>query len=171
MVHFLYSLITFFVALFFIALGVFGILVQSSDIIRSEVIGFIIEDTLFLSLFGFISIVVGIAIIFYLVSTFKKRYFKIKSKSNNAYFLDENIFQDCLKDYWKRLFPKQEIPNQVIIKKNKIQVIADLPYVPVEQQKELVTQIDRDLKDLFTKLLGYYQDYTISISFKSEADQ
>lgn len=169
MIHIFYSLITFIIALFFIILGALAIMVQASHDIRSEVIGFILEDTMFLSLFGIASLLIGIAIVFYLIASFKRRYFKIKSKNNNAFYLDENLFQDYMKSYWKQLFPKQDVPNHVVLKKNKVMITADLPYVPEPQQKALLARIDRDLKDIFIRLLGYRQEYVVSISFQSEA--
>lgn len=169
MSHFLYSFITFIIALFFIVLGFLGILIQTSDTIRSEVIGFIIEDTLLLSIFGFAFVLVGIAIVFYLLASLKKRYYKIKSSESKVYFLDEQLFQNYLKTYWKQLFPQHTIPSQVLLKRNKIQVIADLPYVPENQQKALIQRIDQDLKDLFHRVIGYKKKYIISISFQPEA--
>lgn len=168
MTHFFYSLIVFIIALFFIMIGLLGMMVQASHNIRSEVVSFILEDTLFLSLFGMASILIGIALVFYLTTGLKKRYVKIKSSNNNAFYLDESLFQDYMKNYWKQLFPSQDIPNHVILKKNKVLITADLPYVPDSQQKALLTRIDRDLKDLFTRFLGYRQEYVVSISFQTE---
>ncbi len=168
MIHFFYSLITFIVALFFIVLGVLAILLQVSFNVRSEVISFILEDQLLLSFFGIACILIGFAIVSYLMTSFKKRYIKIKSKDNHAFYLDENLFQDYMKSYWKQLFPNQEIPNHIVLKKNKVLITADLPYVPDAQQKALLSRIDHDLKDVFKRLLGYHREYIVSISFQSE---
>lgn len=171
MIHFLYSFVVFIVALFFILLGLFGIMIQASHQIRSEVISFILEDSFLLSLFGIASILIGVAIVFHLAAGFRKRYIKIKSKNQQAFYLDENIFQDCMKGYWKQLFPSQDIPNHVVLKKNKVFITADLPFVPAAEQKALLTRIDNDLKDLFSRFLGYRQEYVISISFQNDAAQ
>lgn len=169
MIHFFYLLITFIIALFFIILGVLAVMVQASSDIRSEIISFILEDNMFISLFGAASILIGIALVFYLMTSFKKRYFKIKSKNNSAYYLDESLFQDYMKSYWKQLFPKNDIPSHIVLKKNKVFITADLPYVPEAQQKALLTRIDRDLKDIFTRLLGFHQNYIIKLSFQDAA--
>jgi hypothetical protein len=169
MIHFFYSLITFIIALFFVMVGLLGLMIQFSTNIRAEVVGFIYEDTLFLSLFSLASLLIGIAIVFSLLASFKKRYIKIKSKNNHAFYLDESLFQDYMKSYWNQLFPKQDIPNHVVLKKNKVLITADLPYIPEAQQKALLTRIDQDLKEMFTHLLGYRQEYVISISFQNEA--
>ncbi len=168
MIHFFYSFIIFILALFFVVLGLLSFMVQASQGIRSEVIGFIIEDTVFLFLFGIVSLLIGLAIIFYLITSFKKSYVKIKSKNNHTFYLDESIFQDYLKSYWKQLFPKNDIPNHIVLKKKKVLIAADLPHVPVSQQKALLIRIDKDLKDIFTRLLGYHQEYEITLSFQSE---
>lgn len=168
MAHFFYSLITFVVALFFVIFGLLSFMVQASQSIRSEVVLFMLEDTIFLFLFGTVSLLIGIAIVFYLIAGFKKRYVKIKSQNNHAFYLDESVFQDYLKSYWKQLFPKNDIANHIVLKKNKVLISSDLPYVPSSQQKALLIRIDRDLKDLFTRLLGYQQNYVITLSFQSE---
>lgn len=168
MIHFLYSLVAFIIALFFIMLGSLSIMVQASHDIRSEVISFILEDKLFLSLFGIALILIGSAIIFYISTGFKKKYIRIKSSGSNVYYLDENIFQDSMKKYWKQLFPSKEIPHQITLKKNKVLITADLPYVPESEQKALLTRIDKDLKELFSHFLGYSREYVVSISFQSE---
>jgi predicted membrane protein len=164
---FFYKLITFIIALFFIVIGIFAILVQASSSIRSDVISFILDDTLFLALFGFISLLVGVAIVFYLLSSFRKRYHTVKSDAG-AFYLDESLFQDYMENYWKQLFPNQNIPTHVNLKKNNVQITADLPFVPEAQQKELLSHIDRDLKEIFHEILGYKQNYVISISFQPE---
>ena len=93
---------------------------------------------------------------------------KVESSDNHAFYLEEGIFQDYLKSYWKQLFPKHDIPNYILLKKNKLQISADLPYVPEAQQKTLLNRIHRDLKHILTQILGYQQKYVISISFKDE---
>jgi hypothetical protein len=168
MTHFFYILFIFIVGLFFLIIGFLSILIQTSVSIRSDFVSFILEDSFFLSLFGITCLLIGAAIVFYLMTSFKKRYVKIKSQKNNAYYLDESLFEDYMKNYWKQLFPKNDIPNHVTIKKNKVLITADLPYVPETQQKALLSRIDNDLKDLFSRLLGYHQKYIISISFENE---
>lgn len=167
MINFFYVLITLVIALFFIGLGLIGVLIQASSNIRADVITFILEDHLFILISAIASLLIGAAIIFYVITGFGKRYHQIKS-DKGSFYLDESLFEDYMKNYWKQLFPKQEVPNHVLVKKNKVQITADLPYVPENQQKALLARIDRDLKDIFHRLLGYKQEYVISISFQSE---
>lgn len=171
MIPFFYSLITFIIGLFFVMVGLLGFSIQASTSIRTEVVSFIFEDTVFISLFGILSLLMGIAIIFSFITSFKKRSFKIKSKNNNTFALDESLFQDYIKNYWRQLFPKHDIPSQVTLKKNKVLISADLPYVPDSQQKALLGRIDRDLKDLLTRVIGYPREYVVSISFQSEVNE
>lgn len=169
MIPFFYSLISWVIALFFIIIGFLSILIQASTDVRSEFVTFILEDSFFISLFGLCSILVGAGIIFYLSASLKKRYMKIKSSSNKAFYLEDTLFQDYMNAYWKEMFPQQEIPSQVTIKKNKVMVTADLPYIPELEQKTLISRIEQDLKELFQNVLGYHQEYTISLHFPKKA--
>jgi len=169
MVSFFYSLISWVIALFFILLGFLSILIQASTDVRSEFVSFILEDSFFISLFGLCSLLIGAGVIFYLSTSLKKRYIKIKSSSNKAFYLEDTLFQDYMHTYWKEMFPQQEIPSQVTIRKNKVMVTADLPYIPEHEQKTLISRIEEDLKELFQNVLGYHQEYTISLHFPKEA--
>ncbi|MBS4170801.1 Uncharacterized protein NEOC95_001537 [Neochlamydia sp. AcF95] len=166
--QFFYPLLTFAISLFFIVLGLLSILVQASQHVRSEFVAFIERDQLFLSLFGIGCLAIGVAIIFYLRTNLKKSYLKINSKDNHAYFLDENIFQEYMHDYWKQLFPKEEVPSSILIKKNKVVITADLPYIPSAKQKALMARINDDVKEMLVRLLGYQQEYVLSLSFQKE---
>lgn len=167
--HFFYSLISFIVGLFFILLGVVGILVPWSPEVRSHLVRFIQEDSVFIFLFGLGLLIIGLAIATFVILSTRKRYYEIRS-GENLVKIDEALFQDYLNIYWKQLFPKYEIPNRVALKKNKIYVTADLPYIPDSQQKALIERIERDLNDIFTRIIGYSHEYVISISFQ-EAPQ
>lgn len=168
--HFLYSLISFFVGLFFILLGVIGILLPWSPTVRSLFIRFIQEGSLLIFLFGLGFLIIGTAIAVYVIFSSRKRYYEIRS-GENLTMIDEALFQEYLNTYWKQLFPKYDIPNRVTLKKNKIQVTADLPSIPDSQQKALIERIERDLNDIFTRILGYTDDYVISISFQPESEK
>jgi hypothetical protein len=167
--HFFYSLISFIVALFFILLGIVGILLPWAPGVKSSIVNFIQEDGLFIFLFGLGLTIIGAAIATYIILSTRKRYYEIRS-GDNLTTIDESLFQDYLNTYWKQLFPKFEIPNRVILKKNLIHVSADLPYIPDSQQKVLIERIEKDLNDIFNRILGRRHEYVISISFQPETD-
>lgn len=167
MKNFFYFSISFIIAIFFILLGIVGLLLPWSSEIRTNIVQFFLEDFLYITLFSLGLVIAGIAIIINVLFSARKHYYEIKSGSN-SFAIDEALFQDYLNTYWKQLFPKIEIPNRVVLKKNKIHVAADLPYVPLDQQKDLLKRIEKDLSDIFNRIFGYRNEYIISISFQEE---
>ncbi len=95
----------------------------------------------------------------------KYTYFCLKSIPNPIW-IDETIILNYVENYWKVIFPKRIISNRVILKKNKIFLSTDLPYVPRYEQKELISKVQKDLGDIFSRMLGYKEDFTFSASFQ-----
>jgi len=165
MLHFIYSLISFLIAIFFILLGVIAILIPWSTNIRHEVIGTIAEHSIAISLFGLCFLAIGVAVVVNILLASKPKYYQF-TIGNNFVYIDEKIVQRYLSEYWKELFAGHEIPNRITLKNNQIDVVADLPYVPPAQQEELLTKIQNELTDLFSDLLGYRQQFNLSVSFQ-----
>lgn len=168
--HFLYSLISFIIALFFILLGIIGIILPWSPDVRSHIVNFIFEDSVFIFLFGLGFFFIGTAIVVNIIVSSRRRYYEVRSGSSLVK-VDETLFQSYLNTYWKQMFPKNEIPNRVTLRKNKIHITADLPYIPLAQQKELLEKIEGDLNDIFNRILGHRHECLISISFQSEPEK
>jgi hypothetical protein len=167
MFNFLYSLITFFVALFFILLGIIGAMIPWFPAIRTEVITLILEHSITIFLFGFSFIAIGCALVINILLSVRKDYYHFKV-GNHPVQVDENLIQSYLTNYWKELFPENEIPNRLVLKKNKIHVIADLPYMQRPQQEVILERIKNDLRELFGDMLGYRHQFHLSASFQSE---
>lgn len=170
MTHFFYSLISLIISLFFILLGVIGLLFPWFPSMRETLVHFIMENSLMMFLFGIALTVSGVAMISHLIYTSRRHSYEIRS-GRQIYRIEQSLIEDYLNTYWKQLFPKIEIPNHVSIQKNKIHITADLPYIPIEQQKSLLERIEHDLSDIFTRVLGYRDEYIISISFQSKSDK
>ncbi len=167
MAHFFYSLITFLIAIFFILLGIIGILIPWSSTIRGEVIDSIAEHSVAISLFGLSFIAIGIAVVMNILLSSKTSYYQFIVGKNHVY-VDEAIIQSYLREYWKEIFSGQEIPNRITLKGNKINVVVDLPYVEPQQQTQLLDKIQRELTEIFDDMLGYRQQFHLSVSFQSE---
>lgn len=164
-----YSLISFVVAIFFILIGVISIMIPWSPSVRTDLIQFILEDSIAIFLFGFGFIIIGLAIAINILQSSKRRYYYVRT-GNNSVSIDETLIQEYLNSYWRSLFPQHDVPTRFTLKKNKIHVFADLPSLPVPQQKILVDRIKRDLNDIFSKILGYQNDFMLSISFQKEKE-
>lgn len=165
MYNLIYSFISFIIALFFILIGGIAVLIPWSAKIRTDLIQFILEDALAISLFGFAFMVIGLASAASILLNAKRKYYHIKS-GDQAVFVDEALIQQYLSLYWKQLFPLNDIPCRLSLKKNKVYISADLPPMPQSEQRPLLERIRKDLTQLFEKKLGYHEQISFSISFQ-----
>lgn len=168
--HWFYSLISLFVALFFLLLGSLAIMLPWSPVARTDLVMFILEDSLAIFLFGFVFLAIGIAIVTQIILSARKNYYRLKS-SPRAISVDEAVITNYINSYWKDLFPKTYIPSSLNLKKNKIHITADLPYIPQSEQKELLEKIKTDLDELLASLLGYRDIFYLSASFQPKRNE
>ena len=167
MSHLFYSFISFVVALFFMLIGIVGLMIPWSINVRTLLTQFIFEDSLAISLFGFVFFLIGVAVAVNILFNASRRYYKINSK-NVSTTVDEAVIQEYLNTYWKQIFPDNDIPCLLTIKENKIHIAVDLPYLPIQEQKPLLERIRKDLVGIFAKILGYSDEFYLSASFQSQ---
>lgn len=165
MYNFFYSLISFIIALFFILVGIVSIMIPWSENVRADLIRFILEDSLAISLFGFAFLVIGLAIVINILLNSRRSYYHVKS-GESAIAVDEAVIQQYLTIYWKQLFPDSDIPYKLNLKKNRIHLSVDLPYHPQEEQRLLLERIRQDLRRLFSSQIGYADEFSLSASFQ-----
>lgn len=154
-------------ALFFLMLGVVSILLPWSPKARTDFIQFILEDSLAISLFGLGLITVGIGIAINIIMGARRKYYHLRSGSRSI-LIDETLIQDYINAYWKQIFPKNHVSNRLTLHKNKIHLVADLPYIPIGEQKQLLERIKNDLAEHFSNFLGYRQSFYLRARFQSE---
>lgn len=167
MSQFFYSLASFVVALFFICLGILFCFLPESGTRLYSLVQFLLENPWISYLFAALLIAMGTAILINIKLNLKKQYYRIRT-GGLLTCLDSQIFEQYLDTYWKELFPKHQVASRVRLKKNKLHIIADLPPVPLVNQKALLQQIENDLNEILMKYLGYHQEYLMSISFQKE---
>jgi hypothetical protein len=153
------------IALFFILLGIISVLIPWFPPIRTHIILFVLENTIALSLFGLVSIIVGGAILANVLLSAKHRHYRIRCGTNSV-IVDETVIQQYLDRYWRDLFPGSEVPNKVMLKNNRIHVFANFPTLPLSDQKILLQRIEKDLTQAFDQMLGYHKEFYLSASFR-----
>ena len=151
-------------ALFFILLGVMGIILPWSTNIRTEVVDFLLSNTVLLTLFGFAFLTLGLGVIFQMIHGLKRKYVTIKTDGPKTK-LSEEVFEDYLKLYFEEIFPKTEVPCRVTLKRKKAKVMADLPFVAESEQEPLIRKIEEDLSDIFRELVGWRHELLFAVSF------
>jgi hypothetical protein len=165
--HLFQSILTFTIALFFLMLGIFTMMLPWSPHMRTELIQFILEDSPALFLLGLGFVGVALALIIHLILGATTHYYQLRSEPYQVW-INEEVIQGHLNSYWKTLFPQSQIPNRLSVKKNKIHLMADLPFVPISEQKNILEQIKNDLAILLSKSLGYNDAFFLSASFQAE---
>lgn len=161
------SFITFIIALFFLLLGIMTMFLPWSETIRIYVVQFIEHQSYPWNLLGIGFLLIGIALLAQLWFTRKRHYYTIVIGKNRS-TLTDNVIDDYLRIYWKKLLPKEEVPCKFQLKKQKLVINADLPFFPQSQQEELIKRIEEDLTALMRDVLGYKQPITITLGFASK---
>lgn len=151
--HYFYLLMTFLLALFLLLLGIFSTALPWSHFLQTKLIDFITTHTVLLSVFGPGFILVGISLLLYTFLNTKRRYIHIQTGSQPI-TIDESVIHQYLETYWQEQFPKSHIPSHLTFKKNSIEIVADLPYLPKQDQKVFLEQVKTDFSDLFGRFLG-----------------
>lgn len=160
-------MITAILALFFLILGILGVLLPWSPAIRAEIVDFLLSNTLTISLFGFLFFAIGLGVLVQLFLGMKRHYFTSRLKAVD-FEVSEKVIRDYLSVYFRELFPYSEVPCQIILKKKKAKITADLPPLPKGEQGAMVKKIESDLSDIFRDLIGYPHELLLSISFQPQ---
>lgn len=167
MFNFFYYLIVFIIAIFFVILGIIGVILPLSIGLRTDIVEFILDNSVAIALFGFGFMIIGGIMLVNLFWSTRRHYYHARVDSK-LITVDSKIIQSYLHSYWERISPNQEVPMRLSIKNNKIKISADLPFKPREEQEEFFLRIQQDLREIFTKLLGYPHDFHLSLSFQKK---
>lgn len=165
MTHFFYSLITFFIALFFILLGFIGILLPWFPNMQELIVAFLFQYSKITFLFGLSFLAIGISVALNILANGRRQYYQFKIDGNNV-SVDTELLQRYLQKYLEELFPGKDLPCQLQLKKNKIYISIDFPFMESTEQATLLEQVRNELKGLFSSLIGYDQDFYLSASFQ-----
>lgn len=163
--NFLYSTLSVVIGFFFILLGILAILLPWSPDIRTEIIQFFLENSVAISLFGFVFIIVGVILVLEVYLNMRRKNYYVR-QGKKTIIIDEDVMKNYLQSYWKQTYPKQEVSSRLLIKKNRIKIVAELPFVPKLEQQSLVEHIQEDLQDIFSRILGYSHDLVLVASFR-----
>jgi hypothetical protein len=167
MMHFFYLLFTFILALFFILLGTLSLLLPWSQEVREVLIQFIQTETWPWNVLGGVLFIIGASLLIQIWLSRRKRYHLIQVGLNEA-IVSDKVLDDYLRSYFEKLFPTQEVPYSFTIKRHKLKITADLPFVPQEDQKKILEKMSEDLALILRDFLGYRKSMDLSISFENK---
>lgn len=159
--------ISFLLGVFFFLIGLFSIILPWSSFLQQAATDLIVNHTLILSLFGIGLALMGISIAVYAILNISRRYAYIKIGERSV-SLDETLIKQYLQDYWTKKLPNVQVPFYLSIRKNSIQIVADLPPMAEEVQDSFLEKIQNDFSDLFDKRLGYPNEVHLVAHFQTE---
>ena len=165
--RFFYLSISLITGSFFIIIGAFSILLPWSIYLQQETIRLITENALILSLFGMGFVLIGLSIMIYTILATRHHYIIVRT-GNLAVAVDEAIVHQYLEAYWQEQFPGRQIPFHLKFKKYALQITADLPTLPLEEQSIFLEKVKQDFTDIFGRLLGYPHEIHLIASFESK---
>lgn len=139
---------------FFLLIGAVGLALPWSEIMRTEMITFLLEDSIIIPSFGLGCLIIGLSILIYTFFSTRQRYIDIRT-GELAVTLNENVIRHYVDAYWKDVFPCYTISSSIKIKKRGIYINAHLPALSQKEQVAFTDQVQNDLGDIFGRLLGY----------------
>jgi hypothetical protein len=154
---------------FFCVVGAFILLLPWSSFLQILTSQWLTQYTFLFSCFGFGLVLIGFSTVFYACVSNKYRYLHIRI-GPRAVSLDEKLIHNYLETYWQQLFPDTPPAFVVHLKKQNVQIIAEFPFLSVEQQKEFLKQVEDDLSHLFRKIFGYSQEIHLFANFQSDRE-
>lgn len=163
--RFFYLTFSFIFGAFFLIIGLFGIVLPWSTYLQKATTNLVLNHTLILSLFGLGFALAGISIFVYAIINAGKKFVYIRTGSRSVQ-LDEALIEQCLQQYWKKQFPGKQIPFYTTIRKQTIQIVADLPALPEADQDAILERVKKDFAELFGEMLGYPNEVHFIAHFK-----
>lgn len=154
------------ISLILLVAGWLGIGLAWWPTLRTAAISFLLEERWTIFFISLIFILIGILVFAYVLKDSKRRYTQIKVGDNECY-LDEAFIQQYLDTYWKNVFPTQNISYDLCIKKDKIRIFAHFPALPANEQKRFLEKQQRELGNIFGRLLGYPHAINLAANFKA----
>lgn len=158
------------VALFFIMFGVLCMLIPLLSPLRTLFVETVQERSVIIFLVGIIFSLLGMAYASYILINAKKRTYHIR-KGKHLIDIDQKVIDTYIVNYLTHCFPNMDISHELIIKKKKIMISADLPYVPESEQPTLTEKIYEDISDILSEKIGYRGELYLSVSFQSPPDK
>jgi hypothetical protein len=162
--RFFYLIISLVTGSFFFSIGMFSMFLPWSQHLQQETIRLITENTLILSLYGMGFVLIGLSIVIYTILATRRRELIVRT-GNLAVTVDEAVVCQYLRAYWLEQFPGSQVPFHIKVKKNALQISAELPALPLEEQKIFLEKVKQDFTDLFGNLLGYPHDVHLIANF------
>ncbi|MBJ7449289.1 MAG: hypothetical protein JHC93_02895 [Parachlamydiales bacterium] len=149
-----------------IASGVFFFVLPKIPHFTDIAISFLLGKSWILHTTGAGLCTLGMILLATLYRTGRSRYYNIRMGKRQI-DVTEVVVQKIIGRYWKKRFPGQEVHTEILIKRNSIHIIAELPAFPYGEQKNILEKIETDLEQILEDTLGYHQEFVLNVSFQA----
>ena len=120
-------------SIFLLFIGVFILFITWASQFREATVKTIEHRPEFFTIISIVFLITSIVILVVHHFVRKKHYYKIEMGKHNV-SINKNVIEKYVTYYWNELNLEKEIQSQVIVKNNKLHIIADFPSIPINQQ-------------------------------------
>jgi hypothetical protein len=162
----LFSAVQFVFVVILFLLGGFFIGLKHAPLLCSIVARFFSEQAKGLTVIGYA--LVGCAFLllcgFYAMN--RRMYYQVKMKGARCE-VDSQLIRSYVQGYWNEIFPDQSCQTDVLLHVNQqIEVFAEMPGLPIQEQQVLLSQIEVELGSLLARTFGYHRDFLVTVVLK-----
>lgn len=162
--HLLFSAFHLFVVLLILSIGGFCFFLAYSKALHMFMQQYFMEHPGLFMKFGVCCFLLGLALLIPFYGLYRKQYLTLKM-SGSKVLIEESIIHDYVKNYWKELFPNQEVYFEIAMHRSKtIEILAKLPLVNEEDKESFLKRIQNELGVLLARKLGYEKEFFLTIS-------
>ncbi len=159
----LFSFVQFIFVIALFLLGGLFIGLHYTPRLRMEFAVFITDHSVSLSLLGWA--IIGCALLlcigFYVM--YRGAYYQVEMAQGQA-VIDARIIEQVVRGYWKGRFPGQELTAEVVLRgKNAIEVLAEVPEMPLDPQVALLAEVELELGLLLERHLGHRREWAMTV--------
>jgi len=162
----LFSAVQFLFVILIMLLGVFFIGVQHTPYLQNAVVKLLSQEAIPFSFIGFLILGCGALLLYGFYAMHRGWYYTL-NMGRHAALVDLPIIQGIVQEYWKTVFPDQDLAIEVgVTKGQKIEMFIELPLLTPEKQMKTLEKAEQDLFCLLHKHLGYRRDFSLSVLVK-----
>ncbi len=162
----LFSAVQFIFVISILLAGLLFIALHYSPHLRIAIAQFFSQPGAPFSLIGCLILVCGGLLLLGFYSMYRGSYYTVRMGKNEL-FVDPAVIHGYVEEYWKSVFPNQELSIEIDLSKSQtIEMFMEMPMLPPDKQHSILEKAEVDLSQILQKHLGYRREFLISILVK-----
>ena len=162
----LFSAVQFIFVIALFLLGGLFIGLQYAPHLRMAIAVFVMDSAIAFSFLGYVTVVCALllSIGFYVMQ--RGAYYQVQM-DRGPVVVEPKLIEEFVQGYWKKRFPEKELRTEVILRgKQRIEVVAEMPEMPLESQAVLLSEVELELGSLLENHLGYRRNWMMTVIVK-----